>query len=71
MIVANLFYLFLGAVFYIYGYLDASLDSYLCLSSVVPLKVYVNTDLNKLQILKDNKGESCVYRRINNINGKS
>jgi len=71
MIVANLFYLFLGAVFYTYGYLDASVDSYLCLSSVVPVKVYVNTDLNKLQILKDNKGESGVYRWINNINGKS
>ncbi len=47
------------------------MDSYFCLLSVVPVKVYVNTDLNKLEILKENKGKSGVYRWINNINGKS
>lgn len=39
--------------------------------SVVPVKVYVNTDIKKLQILKENRGKSGVYRWINNINGKS
>lgn len=59
--VANIFYLFLAAVFYTFDYLYGSVDSYLCLLSVVPVKVYVNTDLNKLQILKENKGKSGVY----------
>jgi len=61
--------LFLAAVFY--GYLDVSVDSYDCLLSVVPVKKYANTDLNKLEILKENKGKSGIYRWINNINGKS
>jgi hypothetical protein len=71
--VAKFFYLFLVAVFYTYGYLDGfvhscysyldgSADSYIYLLSVVPVKVYVNTDLNKLDILKENKGKSGVYR---------
>jgi hypothetical protein len=57
--VANFSCLFLAAVFYIYG--DVSVDSYHCLLSVVPVKIYANTDLNKLQILKENKGKSGIY----------
>lgn len=58
------------AVFYIYGYLDISVDSYDCLLTVVPAKIYVNTGVNKLAILKENKGKSGIYRWTNNINGK-
>lgn len=40
------------------------------LLSVVPVKIYVNTDVKKLEILDDNKGKSGIYRWINNISGK-
>lgn len=29
---------------------------------VIPVKIYKNTDLDKLQILKENKGKSGIYR---------
>jgi hypothetical protein len=56
------FYLLLTAVFIIYAYLDVFVVDYHCLLSVVvPVKIYVNTDLNKLDILKENKGKSGIY----------
>ena len=39
--------------------------------SIIPIIVYTNADTQKLQILKENKGKSGIYRWINNINGKS
>jgi hypothetical protein len=56
--VANFSCLFLAAVFCIYG----DVDSYYCLLSVVPVKIYANADLNKPQILIENKGKSGIYR---------
>ena len=40
-------------------------------SAVVPAITYKNADLDKLQILKENKGKSGVYRWTNLVNGKS
>ena len=40
-------------------------------SAVVPAIKYKNADLDKLQILKENKGKSGVYRWTNLVNGKS
>lgn len=37
-----------------------SLDLYLL--SVTPIRVYLNSDLQKLNILKENKGKSGIYR---------
>lgn len=39
--------------------------------SVDPVKIYENTDLQKLDIINDNRGKSGIYRWINQINGKS
>lgn len=51
-------------------YLEVYMDNSLLLS-VVPVKIYVNTDVKKkLEILDDNKGKSGIYRWINNISGK-
>ena len=36
-----------------------------------PVMIYDNADLQKLQILNDNKGKSGIYRWTNLINGKS
>ena len=41
------------------------------LPEVKPVIVYLNTDLDKVSILKDNKGKAGVYRWINNVNGKT
>jgi hypothetical protein len=41
--------------------LEVSMDNYLLLS-VVPVKIYVNADVKKLEILEENKGKSGVYR---------
>lgn len=40
-------------------------------STVVPVIVYRNADIDKLQITKENKGKSGVYRWVNLVNGKS
>lgn len=40
-------------------------------SSVIPVKSYSNADSMKLQILKDNRGKSGIYRWTNKINGKT
>lgn len=40
-------------------------------SSRIPVKSYENIDTMRLQILKENKGLSGIYRWVNNINGNS
>lgn len=39
--------------------------------SFVPVKSYSNVDLQKKNILKENKGKSGIYRWVNNVNGNS
>ena len=46
------------------------IDDSVLLSVVVPVKIYANADIEKLKILKENKGKSGVYCWKNNINGK-
>jgi hypothetical protein len=41
------------------------------LLAVAPIVIYKNSDLDKLEILKDNKGKSGIYRWVNNDFGKS
>jgi hypothetical protein len=41
------------------------------LLSVFPVKIYANADIQKMQILKENKGKSGVYRWVNKETGKS
>nr|YP_009568416.1 hypothetical protein [Drechslerella brochopaga]QBL02499.1 hypothetical protein [Drechslerella brochopaga] len=48
-----------------------SFYSYSTSSTVSPVKKYINTDTQKLEILKENKGKSGVYRWINIENGNS
>jgi group I intron endonuclease len=36
-----------------------------------PVKIYANADIQKMQILKENKGKSGVYRWVNKETGKS
>lgn len=38
---------------------------------IVPVKIYYNTDTQKLDILEENKRKSGIYRWINTLNGKS
>lgn len=40
-------------------------------SLVVPVKIYANADIQKSQILTENKGKSGVYRGVNLKNGQS
>nr|YP_010608753.1 hypothetical protein PNX16_mgp018 [Drechslerella dactyloides]WAN89833.1 hypothetical protein [Drechslerella dactyloides] len=47
------------------------IDNFVLLSAIVPIKLYANADIKKLEILKENKGKSGVYRWKNNISGKS
>jgi len=42
----------------------------LLLSSIIPIKVYSNADLNKVSIIEDNKGEAGVYKWINILTGE-
>jgi hypothetical protein len=42
--------------------LSVNVKNYSTNFSVVPVKIYRNTDLDKLQILKENKGKCGVYR---------
>ena len=51
--------------------LSVNVKSYSTDSSVIPVKNYENADLDRLQILKENKGKSGVYRWTNLTNGKS
>lgn len=39
--------------------------------NLVPIRTYNNSDLDKLDILKENKGKSGVYRWVNKESGKS
>ena len=39
--------------------------------SIVPVKTYSNAETQKLDILKENKNQSGIYRWVNNINGRS
>ena len=38
---------------------------------VSPVKSYGNAEASKKEVLKDNRGQSGIYRWVNNINGKS
>ena len=38
---------------------------------IISVKLYSNADTLKLQVLKDNKSLSGIYRRVNLVNGKS
>lgn len=40
-------------------------------AACVPVKTYINADLQKLQVLKENKAKSGIYRWVNLKNGKS
>ena len=65
------FFLFFVIAFYIdYSVLNL-IDSSVLSLAVVPIKTYVNADIQKIEILKENKGKSGVYRWINQMNGKS
>jgi group I intron endonuclease len=39
--------------------------------AVIPVKIYMNADIDKLQILKENQGKAGVYRWGNLVNGKT
>lgn len=39
--------------------------------NVFPVVIYLNLDINKKSIIKENKGKSGIYRWINKITGKS
>lgn len=39
-------------------------------NNIVPKVVYANADTDKVKIINDNRGLSCVYRWINKVNGK-
>lgn len=39
--------------------------------TIIPIVVYSNADTSKIQIIKEIKGKSGIYRWINNKNGKS
>lgn len=43
----------------------------LYLSLVLPVVIYINSDLKKLEIIKDNKGKSGIYRWVNKDSGKT
>ena len=40
-------------------------------TSVYPVAIYSNADLNKIQILEENRKKSGVYRWVNNLNHKT
>lgn len=42
-----------------------------CLLSIIPVTIYANADTQKLEILRENKHKSGVYRWKNNVNGKT
>jgi len=43
----------------------------LLFSNTVPIKVYLNSDINKKEIIEDNKSKSGVYQFINLLTGES
>lgn len=47
------------------------MDNTSLVSTVIPMVVYSNADTSKIQIIKEIKGKSGIYRWINNENGKS
>nr|QCW06912.1 hypothetical protein [Drechslerella brochopaga] len=62
---------FILALFIIfYFYLEGFIDNFILLS-VLPIKTYENADTKKLQILKENRKKSGVYKWVNNINKKT
>lgn len=40
-------------------------------SSIVPIKIYPNSDINKKEIIEDNKGKAGVYQFTNLLTGES
>jgi group I intron endonuclease len=38
---------------------------------IIPIIIYDNADIQKLQVLEENKGKSGVYRWVNKVNGNS
>jgi hypothetical protein len=36
-----------------------------------PIKIYYNADVQKMEIMKENKGKSGIYRWTNILNGKT
>ena len=50
---------------------NKSIPSTKCDRLISPIKSYENAELLKDMILKDNKGKSGIYRRVNNINNKT
>ncbi len=44
-------------------------DGSFLLSAITPIIIYKNPDLDKLVIIKDNKGKSGVYRWVNKDSG--
>lgn len=53
-----------------YSALSVNVKNYSTNSSVVPVKMYSNADIDKLQILKESRGKCGVYRWTNLITGK-
>lgn len=43
----------------------------LLLAAVAPIRTYGNSDRDKLEIYKENKGKSGIYRWVNKESGKS
>jgi group I intron endonuclease len=56
-----------------FSYIDniESFETFILLSSTVPIKVYHNMDLDKNLIIQDNKNKSSVYQFINLLTSKS
>jgi len=67
LISANFFYLYEFNFLYLYGF---NLDD-ICLLAAFPVFSYLNSDTDKLSMLRDNRGKSGVYRWTNLINGNS
>nr|YP_010608754.1 hypothetical protein PNX16_mgp017 [Drechslerella dactyloides]WAN89834.1 hypothetical protein [Drechslerella dactyloides] len=55
---------------YIY-FIIFDFDNSILLLDMLPVKIYANADVQKVQILKENKGKSGIYLWKNNINEKT
>jgi hypothetical protein len=40
-------------------------NSDILLASIIPIKIYSNSDLNKVSIIEDNRGKAGVYKWLN------
>jgi group I intron endonuclease len=45
-------------------------NSDILLASIIPIKIYSNSDLNKVSIIEENKGQAGVYRWVNILTGE-